>query len=356
MNNLWELPGFNPGAIENSPDIRDYEWSELARGVAPFDWTNGYDVENKLSGVLGIPGFELPPNNQGANFSCGGQATAKYGSVLTSIFDKKYDEKSSKFVYAQTFAPGGGSMARNNMRVAIRQGWASEAILPSYQDNQPASEDFMERPQDITADIRQQAIKRNALAYVTAPIDIDTIAQIINACHGMVLGVRGSNNGMWGSLFPKPPAASDTIWAHYVYAGKAGLVNGEKKIKILNSWGSGIGERGWQWLGAEYFSPVFMFDPNLVIFNNNPIVRPDYDFTANLVYGMSGDAVYALQQILQWLGFFPEAIPPSGFYGKITAQSVQKFQIKYQVDTPANLIALAGMSFGPKSRSVANKL
>ena len=34
------------------------------------------------------------------------------------------------------------------------------------------------------------------------------------------------------------------------------MVNGKKYIGVLNSWGDGCGNKGWQWISEEYFNTI----------------------------------------------------------------------------------------------------
>ncbi len=363
MNEIYNQPNFNPGAIEDKPDERDYQWSEIAGALPSFDWSKGYDVEEELADVLQSPGFQLKPNDQNGSGSCGGQAWSKYAAVLKAIFRKQFDERSAKFIYSQTFVPGGGSAGRDNCSVLIKQGCASELLCPSYENGQPPAEPFMERPDDITLAAKMNAKIDEALSYANVTINIDAFAQAIQNNHGAVIGIRGSNNGTWGSAFPKPPIDADPVkWGHWIYVGKAKLINGEKKIGFLNSWGPNVGDRGWQWIGEDYFATLLqglgsaIFSGWTHVFNPNPTTTLKHNFVTDLVFGAQSDEVKALQQALQIDGEFPTNVPTAGFYGNITRQAVLSFQLKYQVAPLAELQALQGRSAGPATRGKLNQL
>jgi hypothetical protein len=48
---------FGKGAHIDKIDTRDYQWSEIGFGIAPYDWSKEYDIEK----VLGVT---LPVKNQ----------------------------------------------------------------------------------------------------------------------------------------------------------------------------------------------------------------------------------------------------------------------------------------------------
>lgn len=144
---------YGTGAIKSPKDSRDYRWDKMVGGALPFNWELGYDVS--------IP-FSL--KDQNGSGSCGGQAMAYYGEVLEAKSTGTTEERSAKFIYAQASLglPGGGSYLRDNCNVAIKHGWAEEKILPSYDNGVPPSEEFMNRKQDITEEVRDNASKSRA--------------------------------------------------------------------------------------------------------------------------------------------------------------------------------------------------
>ena len=89
------------GAIRDTYDIRTYQFAP--RGM--FDWTAGFDIENKL-------GFKLTPKDQGGSYSCGGQAWSYYMEVLEALATGNYEPRSARWIYAPVRAPGGGSMGK----------------------------------------------------------------------------------------------------------------------------------------------------------------------------------------------------------------------------------------------------
>lgn len=338
---------FNPGGVRDSVDTRDKIFhTQVGMAFSPFDWTTGYDIENEMQ-------LKMPVKNQGQSGSCGGQAWSYYGGVLEFMnTSKTFEERSAKFIYAQTFVPGGGSFGRDNCNIAIKQGWAREVILTSYENGQPPSEYFMEASGDITDTTRQDAKNAKALSYYNVIPDIDTIAQSIRLGDGCILGVSGENNGTWLSAYPQPPIGT-TRWGHWLYAGKAKLINGKKYIGVLNSWGAEVGEQGWQWLGEEYFTTGNVWNGWVLIYNAFIF---HHTFNTDLVFGQEGDEIKALQQALQIDGEFPADQKITGFYGVITQQAVKAFQKKWNVASLVELLVVDGKRVGAKTRSILNQL
>lgn len=368
-----DVPGFNPGGVKDRIDTRDYKWSEVGFGTAPFDWNVGYDIEAELRIKLNNPNFKFPVKDQDGSGSCGGQAWSYYGGALEAYYTGSFEERSAKFIYAQTYVAPAGSPGRENCIVTKNQGWAREAVLPSYDNGQPPGEAFMQRSQDISDIVRQDAARAKSLSYSNADVDIDTIARSIRDSKGIIIGIVGSNNGTWTSAFPNPPQMSEGRWYHWMYVGKAKILNGKKYIGALQSWGLNcgnfpgcvIGENGWQWISEDYIKTILPGDPYgraiwstwVLTYNTTPVPPLfTHNFQTPISLGQSGDEVVALQKALQIDGDFPISVPTTGFYGDITRRSVLKFQLKYKLDTPAVLNQLAGRSVGPKTRAHLNLL
>lgn len=339
---------FGKGAIVDKVDVRDYQWKEVGFGAAPYDWAKPYDVE-------AIIGRKLPVKNQGTAGSCGGQAWASYASVLEAVDDKTFEERSAKYIYSQTWVPGGGSFGRSNADVFVNQGVSREAVLSSYDNGMPPGEEFMQRSQDITVEARADASLDKSISYSNVSNDINTVAQALSLNYGLILGVAGSNNGTWLSANPKKPSIIE--WRHWVYAGKIRMNNGVKQIGFINSWGDTVGEAGWQWLDEDYFSGDNIFQVWVHVFNPTPIpVSFKYNFTKQMRFGNSGPDVKALQTALQIDGTFSKSVSPTGFYGGITSKAVLDFQLKYKLAEKSYLISLGGKNVGPLTLAKLNSL
>lgn len=348
------VQGFDPGGVVDIVDNRDYQLDEVAAAPVAFDWDTGFDIEDSLRIALNNPTFKLTVKDQEQSFSCGGQAWAYLAEVLEALKTGTYETRSAKYVYAQTHVPPGGSRGRDNADIFVNQGVARETVLPSV----PATEAFLTRSQDITDPVRINAKLARSFVYAQAPLNINSAAMAIRDHGGVVLGIDGANNGTWGSEFPKPP--SNTEWRHWVYFGKAKKIGGIKHIACLNSWGTNVGDNGWQWIAEQYFNSGHVWSAwtHVLMPPITPPVEPpvQHVFNINLAYRDRSDEVKHLQTKLQKLGFFPANVNPTTFYGLITASSVLKFQVAHNVSTMANLIALQGKAFGPLSRAKINTL
>lgn len=335
---------FNPGGIVDRVDNRDFMYDEV--GGVPmnqFDWQAGFDVEVEL-------GRKLVVKDQASSFSCGGQAWSYYAETLEALSTKTYEPRSAKFLYSQTCVPGGGSRGRDNADIFVNQGVCKESVLSSYDNGQPPSEAFMQRSVDITTAARMDAKLSRASAYAQTGSDIDSVATAIQQNHGVILGIDGQNNGTWSSEFPKPPTV--TAWRHWVFACGAKLIDGVKYIKIINSWGTDVGDKGVQWLGADYFtSHIFSGWTHVFAPLNPPFLTHEFKVIMN--FGDNNTEVSALQSALRLDGEFPISVASTGVYGDITRAAVLAFQLKNGiVSLPAE--SNNGKIVGPKTLARLN--
>lgn len=354
-------------AMPSPHDSRDHQWAEVGFGAAPFDWSVGFDVEAEMSKILGTP-FAEPTKNQGQSGSCGGQAVSYLGGTFTVFQNKSFVEKSAKFVYAPVAYPGGGSVGRDLCERVINQGWAAESLCSSYENGGVPSEAFMARASDISDVAKADAAKDKGISYAAVNHDIDSIAQALASGNGMFIGVKGTNNGTWLSLYPKAVVDGDmNTWAHWLKVGKAKLINGLKHIAVHNSWGATVGEKGWQWLNEDHFTRVLthsnrpgpvIFESRVIVYNPNPTPPATFHhtFTVQMQYGSTGAEVKALQTALQIDGDFPANVAPTEYYGPLTQASVQKFQFKYGIATGGTPNTTGYGKVGPRTIAKLNQL
>jgi len=321
------------GAIISPADERDYQWSLLGAGAIPFSWDLGYSVY--------IP-FSL--KDQNGSGSCGGQAVAYYGEVLESLATNSTEERSAKFIYAQASLglPDGGSYMRDNFNIAVKQGWAEERVLSSYEDGKPPTEAFMNRKSDITDYVRANATQSRALSYASVDnSSIDAVAQAIANNYGAVILVRGENNGTWTSPFPACTTGTGQ-WGHFLYACGAHKVGGKKYIKVKNSWGQ-VGENGFQYISEDFFTKGYIYEVRTMVFANKPA---KFIFEKNLNLGMRNGDVLHLQTRLVEEGF--ATFTPTGYFGVLTGQAIMKYQKAKGIPNPFP-------SCGPLTRAELNK-
>ena len=257
----------NTGCLPDPIDERDYIYQPMGAGIPVVDWEKGYDIES----IVG----KINPKNQFGSYSCVGQATSYYTSVLERLETGKKDEVSAKAVYSQiSLGNNQGAYLRDGMKLIQEWGAVFENIVKSYKADGTTDETFMMDKTWKTPEVDKLAKVLQAKDYrLITGIGIDIFAQAIKDGYGALIGVNGTNNGTWTSEFPQPPTLStpqNALWGHALYAGKFKMINGKKYIGVINSWGN-IGNNGWQWLGEEWFADEgrWIFNPWTLIDSSN---------------------------------------------------------------------------------------
>lgn len=349
---------FNPGGLVDIPDYRDLKWSDIGAAVSPFDWSSGYDIRKVLRDRLQDQTFSLPVKDQNGSGSCGGQAAATYDAVLEAIATRTHEERSAKYIIAQTFVLDGngamlGSRMRDNAEIVIKQGVAREAVLPSYSNGKPPTDSFMNKPQDITEVARADAKASRAKSYASVNTDIDSFAQAISSNYGIISHIGGENNGTWFSKTPQAPTTRR--WSHFMYWGAPQLINGKKGIWGLQSWGKDVGENGWQWFSESFFKTGFVYAGQTMVFDDTVAIPTRYTFTRDLRVNSTGVDVKFLQRFLNTHG---SPVATSGvaslgnetsFFGELTKIALAKFQ-------KDNGVSPATGYFGPLTRAKVNQM
>jgi len=257
---------YGTGLVPDILDERDYELDHILMGSPIFDWEKGYDIEEEI-------GMEIPTKSQNGSGSCVGQTSAtyiwvknvveavqKYGKLTeqTKQFFKEYYQISAKAVYSQIHLEQGGAYSRDAMMLWRDWGAVREKEVPSYDNGNPPSEEFMRGTEWMNKTLYPKTLQ-SFEARMLRDKSIDAIAQAIRDNHGIHFGVRGEWNNTWKSMFPLAPQSTNFFY-HALYAGKANMINGKKYIGIKNSWGDNVGQKGWQWLSEEWF-PEYVMNP-----------------------------------------------------------------------------------------------
>lgn len=348
MNNPIDVLGVHPsGAIQNTPDSRDYPAvsPEIGFAPAPFDWNAGFEVEQDTS-------IRVTRKDQADTGSCGGQSISAAGQSLGAKYLGENSEKSAKAYYSQVFVPGGGSSSRMLGDTLIKQGLFKEELVPSYPGHgMSVTESFMERSQDISQAARIDAQPSSGMfAYVYPQITIDAIAQAVRDHKGVFIGIHGYNNGTWLSANPSPKAVG-TPWAHFMVVIGAKLIGGKKNLICLQSWGGNAPDVNQiQYISVDHFTQGRIWDAISFVYSSTP-AHPKHIFNVNITYGTQSEEVRALQAVLAIDGCFN--LSPTGFFGPATALAVLKFRKKHGIDTSTDPY---GHSIGALTRKVLNTL
>jgi len=222
------------GFIKDVPDSRDFKTRELFGAPEPFDWAVGFDIEQDL-------GITLPVNDQGSSQSCVGQSKSKDREIKECLETGAYNSCSARSIYAlRPNKPGEGMQFRDACEIEKNQGVALRKDVPDFKNEQ-----------DMNAVPPTGVATTKTESYLVFQFwnDIDALATHIRDYHGAMIGFDGLNNGTFYNEHPTfPTDPSQVRWGHAVFAGKAKMVNGEKRVYFLNSWGIGCGVNGWQYI------------------------------------------------------------------------------------------------------------
>ena len=251
------------GAVKGRIDLRDHKWSKIAMAPQPFDWAVGYNPEDKAK-----------TKDQGQSFSCGGQSGAYLNQRLLGVADQ-----SAKSIYSLVYVRDGGSAMRDVLKTICKRGVNLEKDVPST----PTTEAFLRNIGWITPALNDDAGIRKGLSYAFITPKIDSVASAVRDTGGAIILIRGENNGSWLSAFPKPPKTSSYEWAHFVFVGGAKLIDGKKYIRVHNSWGNDTGEKGWQWIGEDYFNSGHIIEAGVLYRNTLPDLTPPQKQQARVI-------------------------------------------------------------------------
>lgn len=248
---------FGTGCYPEPQTKSHYQLDHVAMAsFKPFDWSKGFDIEQKL-------GLLLPVKDQGSRKSCVGEALATYSYVhnaleLAPIYERDLSailpELSAKSLYSQIALESGGAFIGDGLKLISTFGVSRESDVPSYDEyRQPLTEAQVKDLSWLNG-----TTSNNAKNYISKEYrfiydrgSVDLIAQTIEECGGCVVGLFIDDADSWLTEFPS--VGSRRMYSHGVYLGKARLINGKRYFGLLNSWGKGVGRYGWQWIPAEYF-------------------------------------------------------------------------------------------------------
>lgn len=236
---------------------------KMGKSSIPFDWSKPFDVRDTI-GPITI-------KNQGQNDSCGGQAGSYFLEVQRRLQGIKEGDISAKSIYGPIAYPGGGTTVTALETQIGAHGANLESTVPSYDAyGNPLSESMMVEKSWMTPETIKDAMTRAGYTPIDVSRDIDSVAAAIRDYGGVIWEISGQNNGTWISANPKPPTSKQSLWNHFMAGIGAKLVNGQKTLIVLNSWGTSAGDSGVYYFTQDYFDAkgiidvfTFDFDANL---------------------------------------------------------------------------------------------
>lgn len=343
---LYEFKG--TGDILQPSDERDYKAEEVFRGEVSVKWEKKPVKAWK----------RLPILDQGSTSACGGFTIAKILGNENLLETGRYTELSPRDIYSRAHLPDGGVYARTAMAVGKKYGATVHQLMPTFTEDgmDVIEEEDMRRRADETDFTNNIAELTRGGAYAQVPVDIDEMAKMIARGKAIAISTRFEDGG----FTPEVKLTKRGKHGHLVAGVDFGIWEGKKAIIFDNSWGYDWGVK----LGEDFTGQGILTEdqlhgvPYVWFFENRPNTLdtfPAHHFSRDLKYGEESEEVVALQNILKYLGKFPETVRSTGYYGDTTARGVYSYQVEYAVAPMEELDELQGESVGPKTRAMLNK-
>ena len=359
--NLFRKPKLISGVLEDDrkPEEKqkDYRTEEILVSAAPLNYPTWEFWKGMGTSIKMLADIKV--NNQKNGYSCEGQSISLALAINNYIEDGIFIKYSVDPIYAmRRNSPDYGMYADDGGKLATTTATVPEVLYPSHNDSE---EEMNELDSYISA---FQAIGRILRAknyfWLYDTTNIDSFAQVSAMGKPIVMTVV-FGDGEFGTMAPEVKAVvpkyghAITILpnSYFTYQGK-------KAVLIQNSWGDFRYYGGRQILTEDWFIKnrivcgIFFEDlQNLAVLNPD-VVKPQYNFTNDLYYGMRNDEVKILQKCLATEkdsnGYlFPIYQTCTGYFGGITLAAAKRFQLKYNIEPVLGYV-------GPLTRAKLNQL
>lgn len=346
--------------IEKNKDWQTAEFVQIA-GVAPDAPTVQWEKKSPEQWR------SFTVRNQNGSGSCVAQTGAKLLEVENSLEEKDkplipfsaydiYDRRANK--------PQAGMYGPDALNIISKFGACSEILLPS----QNMSEAQMNAPVNRTLEMVKFADIYRAGGYGQLPTVVDALASFIQQTGKGIMLFTFFTYDEWNDV-PQVKHTSlnrfdEATLRHAISGVDSTLwIDDQKAIIIEDSWGSFNAWKGKRVLTESWINDRVYFAGNLLDLPNvrpQPVpptpIKPKFNFTRQLSYGMIGKDVRNLQDMLKFEGFFPKAQLSTGGFYTITAKAVLAWQLAHGFNDFLNEPNIRKIKFGPKSIKLANNL
>jgi hypothetical protein len=285
--------------------------------------------------------------NQDGSGSCVANSQAKFLEVMAA---KRGD--TIKFSHAPVYKkranrPAAGMGFPDAPKLQVSHGTCREEQMPSENMSDQQLDDLV-LPHNYE-DINDYA---RPSGYVSIPQNFFDVASYVET-HGAAIIWVDTDYKNWTKDIPTVGGKGGGV-RHSVCAVDAVTFNGVKYLVIEDSWGAFGKYNGQRLITQDFFKDAVFMAYALTEFTYEPTTAKFEPFKTQMKFGQKSDEIKRLQQYLVAKGTFPANTQLTGYYGAITAQAVQTFQIKFNVDTPTTIYALKGKVVGPKTLAVIN--
>lgn len=336
------------GVLEDSrlPEEKqkDYRTEEILPMVAPPNYRPWDDWRTDPKNIKRLNDIKV--KNQNGVGSCAAQAGATHLEINNYLEDGKYTELSARSIYGnRRNKPQVGTYMDDLGNILVKRGAIPEVFCPSPND----TEAHMSDVSDVISLYEGFGKVTRAGSYIwLTGKNIDDYARISTLDLPIAFTVKFGEHE-WGNELCPQLRDIDLPYGHcndffpsgtVMYQGKKGLVDQDSWDKYVGYGGRRIITEDWFTAGRILFGIWTVDLNNLAIFNQQVVEqKPHYHFTRELEVGMRGKDVAMLQVCLATLqdadGFlFPlwQGQEPTGYYGGITRNAVQRFQTLYGIN------------------------
>ena len=359
----------NPQTLGVGKDTRspeqieyDYKHSELYASSVPSYLGSLKDA----STYVGI----FPIDNQYQTSSCVAHGKCLATSIFNYLQGRTHGvpvQLSSMYLYRQRVNyPTEGMIPNDANMLTIHKGTPLYADMPTPQTEEEAN------ALTINSALDDEAGLYAAGKWVTLedPSDIDTLAFISNSLVLPITIIIFATIEEWRAqtvdirtpnLTQSDPLAvvehCVTILPKSAYTDAQGV----KRVVIQDS--AIFGGFAYRFVSEDFIKArCTSADYPILLGNHSDLVKPSHIFSTDLTIGSTGPDVVALQECLQFAGYFPSVVngqpfKPTGTYGGLTKNAVAKFQTAYAAEilTPNGLTSPTGY-VGSSTRAQLNVL
>lgn len=344
MENTFTGVAEDPRSAEDKG--KDWQHDELF-GAGTYVWPTKEKQDWK----------SYPIRNQDGSGECGAFSTCKALGVNNKNETGVFVNLNTAFIYNKRSNAGAGMWMQNMFDIACKYGAPSDPTLISdgINDEQAAHLTF-------TADQAVEALQYRSKNYAFVPVNIDTIASVVDAGFTPILLLRCAFKEWTAEPFVDPTVV-EADWAvnHFVPVVDATMYNGKKCLIIEDSWGQQYGYKGVRIVQEDFINKRVFACGYLIDLKNDYVGMPKHTFTQALTYGMTGPEVKAWQEVLQYEKFLPTKTQagtplPLGSFLSMTAQATRNWQVAHEIMDYAKEKDMTKIRVGPKTILEANKL
>lgn len=312
---------------EKQNDFQHHEVSAGMYGATPLLWLEKEKDQWK----------KYSSRDQDGSSSCVGQGSAKGLETIIGTVISAHPIYRNRANF-----PSAGMWLADAGKILLNIGTTTEEKSPS----QNMSEAEMNKDVTVLTPLKV----RNYL-FVN-PKDIDAIAQVVQD-HKHCIVTFESNYDEWIDV---PKVKGVVKWGHCVCVVDYIMYKGEKALVIEDSWGGHTAIEGRRIITETFLKARCTGAMYLIFDTTLKPNKPKVNFKKALVYGMIGNDVVYLQNMLKYEGYFPATTQSTGFFGNMTAYGLKQWQLEHGILDFVNEKSLSKIRFGDKSIKLANTL